>query len=81
MRIKIWQAMTNEWNLNTLKRGYYKGYSSSNRPGTLQSTFVTVLSILPLIIFENHSQKNLDGAVNHKLPKHSESKINDNRKQ
>lgn len=60
----------NEWNLNTLKRGYYSGYSSSNQPGTLQSTFATVLPMLPSIIFDNHNQNNI-GDVNYKLQRNS----------
>lgn len=62
----------NEWNLNPLKRGYYTGYSSSNRPGTIQSLLTTVLPILPLIIFDRYNQKNLGNTKNYSLPKKSE---------
>lgn len=67
----FWQAMMNEWNLNPLKRGYYTGYSSSNRPGTIQSTFATVLPILPSIIFEKYNKYNLEDTENYSLPKQS----------
>lgn len=64
--------MMNEWNLNPLKRGYYTGYSSSNRPGTIQSTFATVLPILPSVIFGRYNQNNLGNSKNYSLPKKSE---------
>lgn len=64
--------MANEWNLNPLKRGYHTGYSSSNRPGTVQSIFATVLSILPLIIFDKYNQNNIGVANNSSLPTKSE---------
>lgn len=64
--------MMNEWNLNTLKRGYYTGYSSSNKPGTVQSIFATVLPMLPSIIFDKYNQNNnLGNAENYSLPKKS----------
>jgi len=72
MRTLFWQTMTNEWNLNPLKRGYYTGYSSSNRPGTIQSTFATVLPMLPSIIFDKYNNNNLGDAKIYSLPKKSE---------
>ncbi|VVC36103.1 Hypothetical protein CINCED_3A021410 [Cinara cedri] len=59
----------NEWNLNPLKRGYYTGYSSSNKPGTMQSIFATVLPILPSVIFDRYNQNNLGNTKNYSLPK------------
>lgn len=53
----------NEWNLNPLKRGYHTGYSSSNRPGTIQSVFATVLQMLPSVIFDKYNKNNLGDAV------------------
>lgn len=64
--------MMNEWNLNTLKRGYYTGYSSSNQPGTVQSVFATILPILPSIIFDKYNQNNLGNTENYSVPKKSE---------
>lgn len=61
----------NEWNLSPLKRGYYSGYSSSNRPGTLQSIVTTVLPLLPSVIFDKYNQNNLGNVENYKLPKKS----------
>lgn len=68
----------NEWNLNSLKRGYYSGYSSSNEPGTIQSIFATVLPILPSIIFDKYNQNNLGNAENNGLSKKSEFKFMSN---
>lgn len=60
-----------EWNLNPLKRGYYSGYSSSNQPGTIQSIFVTVLPILPTIIFDKYNTNNLGNTENYGISKNS----------
>lgn len=64
--------MMNEWNLNSLKHGYYSGYSSSNQPGTMQSVYATVLPVLPSIIYDKYNQNNLGDTENHSLPKKSE---------
>lgn len=64
----FWQAMINEWNLNSLKRGYYTGYSSSNRPGTIQSIVLTVLPMLPSIIFDKYNKNHLGNLENYNLP-------------
>jgi len=63
--------MMNEWNLNTLKHGYYSGYSSSNQPGIMQSVYATVLPLLPSIIFDKYNQNNLGDTENYSLPKKS----------
>lgn len=61
----------NKWDLSPLKRGYYAGYSSSNRPGTMQSAFATVLPMLPQVIFDKCSKNDLARAEMFSSPKES----------